>query len=604
MVRGRGGYPRGTYRGNSWKGAGGYGRSSPDRYSFGGKYGSDMYRMDDYSKSYRMDDFSNDWQSPERKRVSLGSRHDSYGGGYNSGRYEPYPPERRGFSAERERHMATSSPYSPRREDFRRLGNRVSRSGRRDRGAPSRRRLPAESYGIRKKGMRPADRRAKIIKLRSYSGSRHKQTAEGGDQVESDASDSAPEKKEDDEGEEEKEIIPKAEKPEGEEVVPMKEIEETTEAEKPKEGVEKAEEEKPKEKDDAESKTTNKKKFFKLDCPRCHVTHSTFRNYELHLHGRTHKLAMSKVALKRRLILSQIRLAQRNAQNDLEKNTSKDELTTRTHLCRLCKLNYRQPKAVHQSSQAHKNMKKYLMPFCKVCKLSCRSPMFYENHICSIDHLKCKQRAAANGEESTEEDNLEEFTTIDSVGDVEENVPSGDEDKAEINVGVERIKKVEVYYCELCRMYLRRGGSDEDEIILSAHCKKRSHMQRYINHKENEALRQRAEKLQRMETAEKGKKKEDTKKEGDENMDTSDAKQTNKTEEDKLWDSVDKDLGELLEEGDGNKSDYDDDDSRVNGERYDRFRSDEGKSGEEDKTETPDIDKGAVQAEKKAEPAE
>lgn len=53
-------------------------------------------------------------------------------------------------------------------------------------------------------------------------------------------------------------------------------------------------------------------------------------------------------------------------------------------------------------------------------------------------------------------------------------------------------------------------------------------------------------------------------------MDTSDAKQTSKTDEDKLWDSVDKDLGELLEEGDGNKSDYDDDDSRVNGERYDR----------------------------------
>lgn len=32
----------------------GYGRQSPDRFNFGGKYGSDMYRMDDYPKSYRM----------------------------------------------------------------------------------------------------------------------------------------------------------------------------------------------------------------------------------------------------------------------------------------------------------------------------------------------------------------------------------------------------------------------------------------------------------------------------------------------------------------------------------------------------------------------
>lgn len=44
---------------------------------------------------------------------------------------------------------------------------------------------------------------------------------------------------------------------------------------------------------------------------------------------------------------------------------------------------------------------------------------------------------------------------------------------------------------------------------------------------------------------------------------------TSKTaDDDKLWDSVDKDLGELLEETDGREDD--DDEERVNGERYDR----------------------------------
>lgn len=95
---------------------------------------------------------------------------------------------------------------------------------------------------------------------------------------------------------------------------------------------------------------------------------------------------MRKIALKQKSILAQMRQAQRNTQNELEKNS--DDLTSKTNFCPLCKLNYKQKKAVHQLSEAHKNMKKFLMPYCKVCNITFKSPMIYENHCCSIEHIK------------------------------------------------------------------------------------------------------------------------------------------------------------------------------------------------------------------------
>lgn len=129
-----------------------------------------------------------------------------------------------------------------------------------------------------------------------------------------------------------------------------------------------------------------KKTFIKLNCPHCGIKAVTFRKYDIHLQGRMHMGAMRKVSIKQKSILAQMRLAQRNAQNELEKNNV--DLTPRTNFCPLCKLNYKQRKAVHQSSEAHKNMKKFLMPYCKVCSITFKSPMMYENHCCSIEHLK------------------------------------------------------------------------------------------------------------------------------------------------------------------------------------------------------------------------
>lgn len=184
----------------------------------------------------------------------------------------------------------------------------------------------------------------------------------------------------------------------------------------------------PQEKEDkkADSDTeekTKKNRFIKLVCPHCFTKCPTFIKYSMHLQSGRHMAAMRKVALKQKSILSQMRMAQRTAQRELEKTT--DDLAPRTNFCPLCKLNYKQPKATHQASAAHKNMKKFLMPYCKFCKITFKSPMIYESHCCSIEHIKRKQ-LAHNGDKSDKDDgsedddnNLENFMTIDSVGDMD-----------------------------------------------------------------------------------------------------------------------------------------------------------------------------------------
>lgn len=46
-----------------------------------------------------------------------------------------------------------------------------------------------------------------------------------------------------------------------------------------------------------------------------------------------------------------------------------------------------------------------------------------------------------------------------------------------IKVGAEYIKRVEVQFCELCKIYLPRSENSERAIAL--HCSTRSHLKRY-----------------------------------------------------------------------------------------------------------------------------
>lgn len=122
--------------------------------------------------------------------------------------------------------------------------------------------------------------------------------------------------------------------------------------------------------------------------------------------------------------------------------------------------------------------------------------------------------------------NLEQFTTVDSVGDVDGQ--NGDDDdivdgekndttdktdtstteksndgdtpkkksKPAIIVGNEHLKKVEVYYCDLCYYYLPH--KKDQEAALKIHCNTKSHLRAYVRYRENQNLRIAAEKIHRI----------------------------------------------------------------------------------------------------------
>lgn len=83
-----------------------------------------------------------------------------------------------------------------------------------------------------------------------------------------------------------------------------------------------------------------------------------------------------------------MRQEQRSEQRDLEDKSDSTSSQTRSQFCVLCRLNYRHSKAKHQLSDSHRNMKKFLMPYCRLCRIVFKSPMLYEIHRCSLEHIK------------------------------------------------------------------------------------------------------------------------------------------------------------------------------------------------------------------------
>lgn len=128
---------------------------------------------------------------------------------------------------------------------------------------------------------------------------------------------------------------------------------------------------------------------------------------------------MSKISSKQKQQLQRMRQEQRNAQKEADEGLEKD---ARSKHCQLCRLFYKQTKEEHQQSEDHKNIKKFLMPFCHVCKIGYKSPMSYETHRSSMHHLRSKARYERCGkipeDEETELD-LDNFTTVDEVGEID-----------------------------------------------------------------------------------------------------------------------------------------------------------------------------------------
>lgn len=112
---------------------------------------------------------------------------------------------------------------------------------------------------------------------------------------------------------------------------------------------------------------------------------------------------------------------------------------------------------------------------------------------------------------------MENFLIVDSVGDVnggefecDENIAAAevkttDNSHAEINVGNEHVKKIEVLYCELCRYYLPH--LEDPDAALQKHCSTRNHLRAYLRYKENQSLKITAEMIHRRDHKEKHPKK-------------------------------------------------------------------------------------------------
>ncbi|XP_032688591.1 zinc finger CCCH domain-containing protein 13-like isoform X2 [Odontomachus brunneus] len=422
------------------------------------------------------------------------------------------------------------------------------------------------------------------------------------------------------------------------------------------------------------------RKFIKLKCPHCAHHSVTFKEYSLHLFSGRHSAAMRRIASRHKATLTRMRVLQRQEQRRVEaRDAARGTLPSRTMFCAICKLNYRSLKAAHQLSESHRQMKRFLTPFCRVCRIQFRSPMLFETHMCSLDHIKrksaLKERMNASGsgeaeadssapEEDDKEVNLDNFMTLDSVGDVDEDEGSNDKkkDKVEgettseaekkskgkqmIKVGAEYIKRVEVQYCELCKIYLPRSENTERAVAL--HCSTRSHLKRYVRDNDDKALRRQAERIHLQSSSSSSSanvnsnnsavinssetvktspvnsepqasasttlpaatidnngtrgseyaKIEEQKSNGSEsekNMKESKSNQGDEDDDDdyrthgvdkSTWDDVDKDLGDILRENEAAASKSSDDEES----RYDRFRNSEkkqqsGKEKENDKSE-------------------
>ncbi|XP_053617165.1 zinc finger protein on ecdysone puffs-like isoform X2 [Plodia interpunctella] len=628
---GRGGYNsrgsgyRGSYRGSnrgSYEGrggrGGGYSYSSESRYnSSGSRYNTSRDRIDEpYKKSYRTEssasysnrDYGGRSGSPERKRMRVeGSSSDRrshdggghYGGSYG-GRQDSYGGERRSFGGEdRRRSPARESyrkpsgmgpPRSPARPRAprRAFRGRTLRSRAAFRGAPrSRGTFVSRRFGERSLGYTRAFRTLKRSSVKSKEDASSTEEDWDADEKEEIA-------------EEKKESKSKSPKPDvdGSEGEPEEAGDETD-----------------KEADTASEAAAppRARPYVHLSCVHCKEKCVTFAHYAKHLMSGKHRAAMSAVARRHKAQLLRMRVAQRGAQRELEASAGAD-LAPRTTFCMVCRLNHRTTRQAHNLTDTHRAMKRFLLPFCRICRLTFRSPMIYEHHICSLEHLKRKAaqanarrvspKADGSGDEGMDVD-LDNFMTLDSVGDVDEveDDDSGGEKKeeaapkkpkVEINIGSEHIKKLEVWWCELCRVYLPRaeaGGAEEAE-ALRRHCRLRIHLGRYVQHRDTRTLRKHAERIHRQlhQQREEEKENANTEEAGDkikaEKQESTEEKKklengggdasNTSGNEDKLWADVDKDIGELLREVDPQTNEGSDDDDDLD--RYEKFRKSDKKT--------------------------
>ena len=200
--------------------------------------------------------------------------------------------------------------------------------------------------------------------------------------------------------------------------------------------------------------------------------------------------------------------------------------------------------------------------------------------------------------------------TVDSVGEIDEEMDADmeallnetqinedgseeNDDKDRVPVGGEFVKEITAFYCEICEHY--SADKTTLEAYKKKHCLQRSHLKAYLRYKEEEKLaKKRKESKERKKSESERKEDEDDKDKTEEDKDEEveeheeheeeehdeDHEEANgedeeeeeeeheehededkEGQEDKLWEDVDKDLGDLLREVEPHERDEDEEEN-------------------------------------------
>jgi hypothetical protein len=252
------------------------------------------------------------------------------------------------------------------------------------------------------------------------------------------------------------------------------------------------------------------------------------------------------------------RKIQREITNKMDKegsNLDDDGRKKPALFCKVCKLIFNEGRAEHNISEKHQEISGFLSPKCSICNgLQFFSPMAYHKHIASLEHIKVanaptlpntddKSAEEAKDQKDDDEENImefnpDDFVTLDEVGgDDDDDVGSGNEDTNEekeessdvkeetvegeddvkdvveleikdeppsspspiiVNpdhpVGVDYVRQVIMFYCDLCHKYLPKITRGDPEELVDSHCSSPGHQTAFVK-KEDEFRREEQEAL-------------------------------------------------------------------------------------------------------------
>ena len=97
--------------------------------------------------------------------------------------------------------------------------------------------------------------------------------------------------------------------------------------------------------------------------------------------------------LKNRLqiALTRMRQKQRDEQKEIERKLAMTKGTDEKPApiyCKTCKLVFHTKRKDHNESKMHKSISKFLSPKCLICSTQYFSPMAYEKHQATVQHIK------------------------------------------------------------------------------------------------------------------------------------------------------------------------------------------------------------------------